>query len=339
MSTHSLPFRVSVALTIVIGLIVGSLPIGFGVGAAPVPDTDSARMLDQAAGTDYPVSVTVEGEQFVFDRLVPLDRNDFERIADGDEIAFYARTESPPFDVIFGLISGRSSAGLARYLPTRAGAPDTPCPAEEVETGALNAGEATYAFAGIEADIPIESLQQVATLDDQSVYADNETEQPYPELFVDASQGLLRYVITGADGRPSTLAQDVPFAGQVFTFGSDVTESTDPAALTKVGCFGSFPAFAASPQADAPLTDLVVSAAGRYLSYAATGPAPDDTIDGAGEQASTEATPDEGEQAPITPSDEETQQEPTEATTDQSHGRANHRQCCRADRRARRSDR
>src|SRR5215211_7232761 len=169
MSIRSLPFRVTVALSVVIGLMVGSLPIGFGVTAAPVRRSESTKVLQQAAGTDYPVSVTVQGEQFVFDRLVPLDREDFQRIADGDRIAFYARTESPPFDAIFGLISGRSSAGLARYLPTRADAPDTPCPAEEVETGALNAGEASYAFAGIEADIPIESLQQVATLEDQSV--------------------------------------------------------------------------------------------------------------------------------------------------------------------------
>src|SRR6188768_2017780 len=84
MSTRSFPFRVSIAATIVIGLIAASLPIGFGVDAATVRRSDSATMLDQAAGTDYPVSVTVEGEQFVFDRLVPLDRNDFERIADGD---------------------------------------------------------------------------------------------------------------------------------------------------------------------------------------------------------------------------------------------------------------
>src|SRR5215217_5846494 len=193
LSLGSRTLHVAAVLAILASLLAALVAVHTGTSAAPDQRSASLAARQQAAGTEYPLSLTLQGQQFLFDRLVPLDRNTLERIADRDDLAIYARTETGPFDAIYGLLSGRSKLGLARYLPTNADAPDTTCAAEVAQVGALNVGETTYAFAGIETDITVDTLQQVATLEDQSVYSDPDTAQPYPELFVDSDQGLIRY--------------------------------------------------------------------------------------------------------------------------------------------------
>jgi nitroreductase len=140
-----------------------------------------------------------------------------------------------------GSASGRSSLGLARYLPTNVDDPDTACLAEAAQVGPLTGGEAPYAFAGIETDISVEALEQIAEAGGQPVYADPGGEQPPAELFIAGDAGLLRFLITDESGLPTALPTDIPFGEAVYAFEVDVTDQVDLGALTRVGCVGPVP--------------------------------------------------------------------------------------------------
>jgi hypothetical protein len=267
MSLRARLFHIAIVFSLIAGLLTAVI-------SAPT----GARAQDDGEFDAYPPSVTVQGEQFILDRLVPLDRADFERIEREANLSVYARSAEPPYDAVYGLISGRSRAGMARYLPTHAGDQAATCLAEAIDVGPLTGGDATYAFAGIETDIPADELEQIAEADGQPVYADPDTEQPAPELFLENDDGLLRFLIMNEEGLPSALPESVPFAGQTYEFEADMTEQVDSDTLGKMGCVGPFPALVETETATAPFTQLYLLVAGRYLSFQATGPAEDDTI-------------------------------------------------------------
>src|SRR5262245_7405147 len=81
---------------------------GLQASAAPGGRAPGITSRFQQGPPAYPASVTVQDQQFLFDRLVPLDRSGFERIEDQGRLAFYARAASGPFDVIYGLRAGAS---------------------------------------------------------------------------------------------------------------------------------------------------------------------------------------------------------------------------------------
>src|SRR5687768_12772752 len=198
MSPRARLFHIAIVLSLIAGLLTAVISAPTGTLAQDETEFDA-----------YPPSVTVQGEQFILDRLVPLDRADFERIEDEANLTFYARTDEPPYDLIYGLLDGRSEGGLARYLPTNVDDPETACPAEAVEVGPLTGGDATYAFAGIETDVPTDALEQIAEADGQPVYADPDVEQPAPELFLESDEDLLRFLIMNEDGLPTALPESV----------------------------------------------------------------------------------------------------------------------------------
>lgn len=303
MRARALHLLVAVAL---IGGMLAVIPLSWSsVGASPAGSSRTTTARFQETTSGYPVSLTVEGQQFVYDRLVPLDRAELERIDDQDRLAVYARSDTGPFDVVYGLLSGRSRDGLARYLPTNAESPDTPCAAEAVAIGPLSGGDANFAFANVETDITTDDLEQIADAGGQPVYAEADAGNPPAELFLETEDGLLRFVVI-ENGQPGNVEDQFAFAGQLYSFDSDITDAVDQAGLTKVGCVGSFPAFAEA--AEAPFDQLILGVADRFLAYTATGAAPEPTEDGDG-------TDDEQPIEDTTPDDEAT---PDEATNEQA---------------------
>ena len=302
MRMRTLHFALVIAL---VGSLLASV-VGQGrVQAAPSGVVAKTSLRAQDADGVYPVSVTVQGEQFLFDRLVPLDRESFERVEDQDNIAFYATGDTPPFETLYGLRSGRSANGLARYLPTNIDDPETACLAEAAQVGPLTGGDAPYAFAGIESDLTADNLEQIAEAGSQPVYADPGGEQPPAELFVAGDAGLLRFLITDETGLPAALPADLPFGEAVYAFESDATAQVDTGSLSKLGCVGPFPAFAAELAEGVPSDQIFVLAGQRYLSFLSTGATPTDTAPDSADTDDEATEPDDGTEAEATTDQDE----------------------------------
>ena len=142
---------------------------------------------------------------------------------------------------------------------------------------------------------------------DQPVYADPGTAEPFPELFFTDPSGLLRFIQAGGDGQPSALVGSLAFAGIEFGASGDVTESVNPADLTRLGCAGPFPVFA-GPEAGGEEATRYVEAGGRIYAYVGTIPAT---------EAPTEEPTDEATEASIEEPTEAVSEEPTEAPTEE----------------------
>lgn len=211
------------------GLLPISIGEGLGNGGQPA---------------DLPREIVVGDARYLFDRILPLERQALTRIAQDASLIVYARGETGPFDAVYVSVPNRSEDELARYLPERIEAPDVACPAEAAEIGQLDAGEAVYVFAGFETDLTTETLQEVGSSEGNPVYADPGAGQTLPEVFAASADGLLRFVLAGPDGRPASLAESLAFGGTLFTFVADVTGQIDPATLAKVGCAGPYPVYA-----------------------------------------------------------------------------------------------
>src|SRR3954464_4478501 len=153
----------------VIVLLATLLPAASLVGnAAPVSPLANYAGLAQSTSGNYPSTVAVQGEQFLFDRIVPVDPQELVPVETQGDVNLYARSDAPPFPAIYAALAGASPAdGVARYLPANTNSPDSPCPAENGQVGSITSGEQSYAFAGIETDIPAEALVEVARAQDQ----------------------------------------------------------------------------------------------------------------------------------------------------------------------------
>ena len=90
---------------------------------------------------------------------------DLVRIAQEQSTIAYARTEQAPYAAVYLSVPNRSEDELARYLPELVGSADVACPADAATYQNVDAGGATYAFAGPETDLTAESLQQVGDRD------------------------------------------------------------------------------------------------------------------------------------------------------------------------------
>ncbi len=100
-----------------------------------------------------PREVVIADARFLFDRIVPLSRQELFRVAQEQETIAYARTEEGPFAAIYVSVPNRSEDELARYLPEGVGSADVSCPAEAGEYERVDASGSLYAFAGIETDL------------------------------------------------------------------------------------------------------------------------------------------------------------------------------------------
>ena len=221
-----------------------------------------------------PREIVIAGARFLFDRFVPLSRQDLFRVAQEQETIAYARTEEGPFPAIYVSVPNRSEDVLARYLPEGVGSPDVACPAEAGEYERVDGNGSLYAFAGMETDLTSDLLQQVGDSNGQPVLSDPESTQPFPELFFSSEGGLLRFVVVGDDGRPTSIAESLAFNGTEFAFESDATDAVDLASLTKVGCSTAFPVFAPTDTVEGGSTQLYVLVGTRLLSFTGAGAAP-----------------------------------------------------------------
>jgi hypothetical protein len=271
MSARSRPLTIVGAHTLVAtglaltALVAFASPVdGAGPPSTP-PGQEGGQELEIGEGlvssgqpADLPLEILIDDARFLFDRMVPLSRQELVRVAQQQETIAYARTEQGPYPAIYLSVPNRSEDELARYLPEHVGSSGAACPAEGGNFERVDVGGTLYAFAGTETDLTPDLLQQVGDSNGQPVFADPDTEQPYPELFFASEQGLLRFVSVDADGRPASLAQTLTFNGVQYAFDSDVTDAVDPSATTKVGCFTAFPVFAPTESTGDTMNQLYV---------------------------------------------------------------------------------
>src|SRR6478609_4459369 len=170
MSRHVRSFQLAAAIALLSILMPATSVIGV---AAPVSQHANLHRLAQSTTGNYPPTVTVQGEQFLLDRIVPVNPQELTPVEQQGDVSLFARSDTPPFPAVYAALAGASPTdGVARYLPTNTNSPNSPCPAENGQVGSITSGEQSYAFAGIETDIPADALVEVARANNQPVYAD-----------------------------------------------------------------------------------------------------------------------------------------------------------------------
>ena len=267
-------------LTLFVGqLAAASTDVVAGPPSSPPGQVDRGIELVDGLGSGgqpdgVPRELVIADARFLFDRVVPLSRQELFRVAQEQETIAYARTEEGPFAAIYLSVPNRSEDELVRYLPEGVGSAEVACPADAGDFERVDASGSLYAFAGVETDLTADSLQQVGDNNGEPVFADPDGAQPFPELFFSSSDGLLRFVLVGADGRPASIAESLAFDGTEFTFESDATDTVDRASLTKVGCSTAYPVFAPTETVDTGFTQLYVLAGTRLFSFTNAGAAP-----------------------------------------------------------------
>ena len=277
-----------VALTMVCGLAFS--------GIAP---TQVRAQSDNARSGDYPTSVTVEEVSYIFDREVPLERQDLTRVEQNAEVQIFARSETGPFDAVYVSVPNRSEDVLGRYTAVRLGEGDPTCAAEAISLGVAAAGEESYAFAGFETDVTAESLQSIGQSaingEDSELLAAPDDDGGFSEFFASNSQGLLRFVQLDG-GVPVSLPATVTFGDQELS--DPASAEVDLAGLTNVGCIGAFPAFA--PETESPFSQIVVQVGDTEVAYEV------------GEAEATQDEPEEGDETATAEGGTAEDDEPTE---------------------------
>ncbi len=261
--------------------VTATAPAEETVTAAETPGAGSSTAEAASGGQgDYPPEIAVGEQRFLIDRLVPIDPAALTEVGQVDNLAVYAKSDSGPFDYVYGA-SSAGAGQIARYtvetpLPDGGGATN-PCPAERLNYGTLNLADSTYAFAGTEPDLTTDQLVEVATSGDgQPIYADS-NDQPFTELFFSSNDGLLRFMLLDDAGQPTLFTGSLTFNDQSFTFSGDVADQVDPGTLSKLGCAGPFPLQAPTDQQTAPFSQVYVllnAQTPRLLSYTAEGGQP-----------------------------------------------------------------
>lgn len=240
--------------------------------AAATEPTDGAETAvgPEALPEGYPAQIARDEQEFIFDAVLPIDPGRFVEIGEQDGGTLYAISEEGPFDRVF-LTLGEDQP-LVRYLSTNVNDPLAPCLSEAISFVPLQAGEATYVFAGVEPDLQPTDLQDLgATLeiDDNPnpVYVEPGASEPYPTLFAETPDGFFRFVQVNETGLPPQIATVFVFSGQSATFAADVTDDIDPANLTKLGCAGPFPVLAAANGDEDGTTEIYVQVAQSFFQY------------------------------------------------------------------------
>lgn len=218
--------------------------------------------------------IVIEGARFLFDRVVPLDRQELTLIAREQETMAYARVAGDPLAPVYLSVPNRGEDELARYLPEALGAPEITCPAEAALSEPLDLEGTTYTFAGTETDVTVNSLQPIGDVGGEPIYADVGREPPFVEVLLASDEGLLRLVRVGEDGRPAPLSGSLAFDGAELVFDADVSDEIDPASLAELGCSPSFPVLASADAEPTPSTPLYVLVANRFLRFVAEGATP-----------------------------------------------------------------
>ncbi len=235
--------------------------------------SDTGAVSPTVLPVNYPGNLILDGGQYLFDRIVPLDATTL--------------TERDALDVgqVYGPSDGatdrvylqQEGGPLVRYLALSGFDGADTCLSESSSFQPLTVGDASYAFAGIEPDLTAADLVEIDgsfDIDGQSsqVYVDEGGLDPFAEIFADTPSGLYRFTLLGADGVPLMLSPSFAIDDQTATFDTDVTDSTDLASLIRVGCAGSFPVYGTA--AAGPFSELFVAVGQTVLRFNVTGGVP-----------------------------------------------------------------
>ncbi|HKG25564.1 MAG TPA: PQQ-binding-like beta-propeller repeat protein, partial [Thermomicrobiales bacterium] len=247
-------------------------------GASAPPKEDAARPVSA------PAELTVAGERYRFDRIVPVDHDELVGIPDTGSIDLLEREGREATDPVYLSVPLTDGTDvIARYLPERVGAAQLACPAEGAPISAtLATGDATYAFAAIETDFTTDDLTPIRDNSDiGAIYAEAK-EGPFRELFAESSDGLQRFVLLDADGVPEALSGRFPFAGQTFVITGTDTGGVDANDLQRVGCAGPF-AIEVPPDASSPpFSRIYARVANKLLAFDPVNTATDESASSGG---------------------------------------------------------
>ena len=268
MTRHYRTLRLVAFLMLLVGFMVSLLGPGLRVQAQ-----DDAQPAEPPP--DLPIEITLNDLFFLFDRQIPISAGGLVEVGRQDDLIVYAETAEGPYDRVL-VASPAQQQTLARYLAELPVGPDgtasaaNACLAQPPEFGDLESGAGTYAFAGPEADIPLDGLASIATTaEGYTVYADP-TQQPPVDLLMDTGAGLVRFVLLDDQGRPSVLGETFQFQGVSYVFQGDVAGTIDPASLAPFGCAGPFPLAAPLDQVEAGAVGQLYATVGeRLLAYQA----------------------------------------------------------------------
>ena len=235
-----------------------------GALTAGVWTFDSGRAQDDQASDyppdGYPRSVSTGDEQFLFDRLIPIDTSSLTEIGTDGEATLFAASDSGPFDRVFADLDSGADGQVGRYLPLQLGSDDPDCLTDNAELSIITTGDGdNYAFAGEEPDLPTESLTNLGVADFgdgvERTLSSDRSEPPFPEFFVSGDEGeQLRFVLL-TDDVPEMLTGEIPIGDQTFTVDGNVVDQVDPSSLIDIGCVGPFPLRAAN-DVTAPYSEL-----------------------------------------------------------------------------------
>ena len=292
MTRHNRTLRLIAFLTLLVGFIVASLGPGIRVQAQ-----DDAQPVEPPP--DLPVEITLNDLFYLFDRQIPIAAEGLVEVGRQGDLIVYAAADDGPYDRVF-VSSPAQQQTVARYLAELPVGPDgtasaaNACLAQPPEFGDLQSGTGIYAFAGAEADIPLDGLASIATTaEGYTVYADP-NQQPPVDLVMDTGTGLVRFVLLDEQGRPPVLGDTFQFQGVSYVFEGDVAGTVDPATLAPFGCAGPFPLAAPLDQVEAGTVEQLYATVGeRLLAYRAQDDAAAGTPDAA-PAAQAEATVAEG---------------------------------------------
>ncbi len=136
MSSRTRPVNIAVVCAIVGSLLTATIT-GHIAAASPIPATSPPSAPPAQNGTQgielvqdlgdggqpdgLPRELGVADARFLFDRVVPLRRQDLVRIAQEQSTIAYARTEQGPYAAVYLSVPNRSEDELARYLPEAVG--------------------------------------------------------------------------------------------------------------------------------------------------------------------------------------------------------------------------
>lgn len=229
---------------------------------------DLKAISDVARPADVPAELILGGVRYRFDRPIPPDLAGLEQIGMDGPIKIYGRKDQEASAPIYADRPGREQAYLARYLPEQieGAAPD--CRGDHpTVTAQLVLDDTTYVFAGSETDLQKEAMNQIVESSRIGAIYTPSRNPPAEEVFVDATDGFQRFVRLDADGLPAHLRGPIPFAGGVFSFAGDVTDSVSEDDLVSVGCNGPFAMKTEADASDPPYAHLYVTIADRVLAF------------------------------------------------------------------------
>ncbi len=275
MSSHRRALNVIIAPFLLATFVLTSVLPGAGLSVSAQDEGEVA-----AQQSPFPSEIALDGRFFLFDREIPIAPDALVEIGQQDNLIIFADTAEGPLTRVF-VFADPQAGPIARYLPEIPAGPDgttlatNACLSQPPEFGDLASGDQTYAYAGPDADVPLEGLQIIANTDQGfTVYAGDD-EQPAGELFVDTGSGVFRFLLLDDQGRPAPLGDTLQFSGVTFTFGDDQAGAVDTGTLAPVGCAGPYPLSAPTEQVDTgAVTQLYATVDARLFAYSAEGGTP-----------------------------------------------------------------